>query len=156
MDISYNLKTVAKCIRYLHRHPEAWEELRISDRQCWEGGGYDPIGCCGGCLTDGLLSPDDISERYNDWVEHYYQLDEEIQNRFSEYWFPLGKDPLSDLSFIDLLMPYLPVIVLSGAPFYNRMCICRSLTGLVENHKRENRFYWKLFMKKRQYSSDYL
>lgn len=156
MDISYNLKTVAKCIRYLHRHPEAWKALCVPDGEYRQESEQERVCCCGRCLTDCILSADDVSERYHEWVEHYYQLDEERQNLFSEYWFPIGKNPLTELSFIDLLVPYLPVIVLGDAPAYNRLCLCRSLTGLVENHKKENRFYWRLFIKKRQYSPDYL
>lgn len=156
MDISCNLKTVSKCIRYLHKHPEAGEDFRALSRRYLETEGYDWLHYSDVCLTGCLLAVEDVPERYNDWVEHYYQMEEETQNLFSEYWFPIGGNLFADLSFIDLLSPYLPVIVLGNPPVYKRICVCRSLVKFIEDQKRKNSFYGKLFMKKGEYTPDYL
>lgn len=141
MDILYNKRRFLKCIKYLHKHLDAWNELHVVCENYMlakTGRKFENERK----FSDSLLSVEEVSERYDAWVEYYYRMDEDFQSCFSEYWLPVGENFITDLIFVDLLFPNLPIII-----FEKRcsICICPSLTQFVKEYRYHNRFYHKWF-----------
>ena len=145
MDISYNKNKAVKCIKYLHRHKDAWMELCAVCEECLTRKSLEKRNCGHVKFVNHLFPIDQIITRYDEWVDHYYQLDEEAQNLFSEYWYPIGNDFTAEMVFIDLLVYNLPVIVIIREPNFYRITVCASLLDFVKKYKSKNRIYRKRF-----------
>lgn len=141
MDILYNKRKFLRCIRYLHRHLDAWKDFHVICERCLLSETGRKLES-NKKISDSLLTVEEVSERYDAWVEYYYRMDDDFQNRFSEYWLPIGENFLSDLIFVDLLFSNLPIIVFEEK---SCVCVCPSLIQFVEEYRYRNRFYHKWF-----------